>query len=111
MPALTHQPVSKIVSSNVDVILRAREAFIASENYKKIRCTLSHNLRTSGDIKYITGDSVYYKCMDSREWHRPAKVIGQDGQQVLIKNGSTYIRVHCCCLQLINQNSKNSQDA
>ena len=30
-------------------------------------------------------------------------------EQVLIKNGSTYIRVHPCRLQLINQNSENNQ--
>ena len=48
--------------------------------------------------------------MDSREWHGPAKVLGQDGQQVLIKNESTYIRVQSCRPQLINQNSKNNQD-
>ena len=39
-PALTHQPVSKIVSSNLDVIHRAIEVFTASENsisqYKNI---------------------------------------------------------------------------
>ena len=124
-PALTCQPESKIVSSNLGAIYRAREAFIASKNFKKIRRALSQNIRTSGNTKYITGntkyitgntkyitgDSVYYKHMDSREWHKPAKVLGQDSQQVLIKNGSTYIRVQPCCLQLINQNSKNHQDA
>ena len=49
--------------------------------------------------------------MDSREWHGPVKVLGQDAQQVLIKNKSTYIRDHSCHLQLINQNSRNNQDA
>ena len=59
-PSLTHQPESKIVSSNLDAIHRAREGFIASENFEKIKRALSHNIRTSGDVKYITGDSVYY---------------------------------------------------
>ena len=103
--------MSKIVSSNLDATHRAREAFIASKNSEKIRRALSHNIRTSSDVKYITGDSVYYDRMDSREWHGPAKVLGQDDQQVLIKNGSTYIRVHPCRLQLINQNSENNQHA
>ena len=44
-------------------------------------------------------------------WPGPAKVLGQDGQQVLIKNGSSYIRVNPCCHQFINQNSENNQDA
>lgn len=40
--ALTSQPVNKIVSS---------------KNFEKIIHVLSHNIRTSGYIKYITGDS------------------------------------------------------
>ena len=76
VPALTCKSVSKIIRSNLDAIHRAREAFIASKNFKKIRRALSHNIRTCGDVKYITGDSVYYKRMNSREWHGPAKVLG-----------------------------------
>ena len=60
-------------------------------------------------MKYVTGDSVYYKCIDSREWHGPAKVLGQDGQQVFVKNGSNHIRVHPCCLQLIHENPEISK--
>ena len=61
VPALARQPASKIVSNNLDVIHRARETFIASESSEKIRRALSHNVRTSGDVKYITGDCVYYR--------------------------------------------------
>ena len=32
----------------------------------------------------------------------PAKVLGQDRQQVLVKNGSSYHCIHPCRLQLIN---------
>ena len=55
-------------------------------------------------MKYVTGDFVYYKRIDSKEWHGPAKVLSQDGQQVLVKNGSNYFRVHLCRLQLIYEN-------
>ena len=82
-------------------IHKAREAFIASGNSEKIRRDLAHDIRTSGDIKYITVDHVYFKRADSRERHGPVTVLGQDGQQVLIKKGSSYIRVHPCQLQLI----------
>ena len=102
-PALTRQPISKIVSNNLDVI---QKAFISSENSEYIRRALSHNIRGSADVKYDTGDSVYYKRIDGKEWHGPAKVLGQDGQQVLVKNGSNYIRVHPCRLQLIHENSE-----
>ena len=95
-PALTRQPISKIVSNNLDAIQKSREDFILSENSEKIRQAISHNIRSSGDVNYVTGDSVYYKRIDSKEWHGPAKVLGQDGQQVLVKNGSNYIRVYPC---------------
>ena len=100
LPALTNQPSNKIISDNLCALHKAREAFIASENSEKIRRALSHNTRTFGDIKYFTGDSVYYKRASSRSWHGPCKVLGQDGQQVLLKHGSNYIRVHPCRLQL-----------
>ena len=51
----------------------------------------------------MTGDQVYFKRANSREWHGPATVLGQDEQQVLVKSGSTYIRVHPWRLQLISR--------
>ena len=78
-PALTATPSSKIICNNLKAIHKAREAFIASENSEKISRALAHNVRTSGDIKYITEDHVYFKHVDSREWHGPATVLAQDG--------------------------------
>ena len=66
---------------NLEALHKVREAFIASENSEKLGRALSHNVRTSGDIKYLTGDSVYFKRLNSNQWHSPAKVLGQDGQQ------------------------------
>ena len=101
-PALTATPSSKVISNNLKAIHKARQAFTASENTEKIRRALAHNIRTSGDIKYIfTGDHVYFKRAGSKEWHGLATVLDQDGQQVLVKNGSSYVRVHPYRLQLI----------
>ena len=38
---------------NLETLHKAREAFIASENSEKLRIALSHNIQTSGDIKYL----------------------------------------------------------
>ena len=100
-PALTAKPSSKVISNNLKAKHKAREAFIASENSEKIRRALAQNIRTSGGAKYITGDHVYFKRAGSREWHGPATVLDQDGQQVLVKNGSSYVRVQPCQLQSI----------
>ena len=37
---------------------------------------------------------------NKRKWKGPGKVLGQDGQQVLVKYGSHYVRVHPCRLAL-----------
>ena len=39
---------------------------ITSENSAKLRHASSHNIRTSGDIKYLTGDSVYFRRLDNK---------------------------------------------
>ena len=74
--ALTATSSSKVIPNNLKAIHKAREAFIASENSEKIKRASAHNIRTSGDIKYITGDHVYFKSADSREWHGPVTVLG-----------------------------------
>ena len=77
--ASTSTPANKIIYKNLQAIQKVREAFIASENSEKLRRAISHNIRTSGDVKYLTGDSVYFKRLDSNSWHGPAKVPGEDG--------------------------------
>ena len=80
----------------------ARRAHIQSESDEKVRRALRHNVRTSGEVDFVTGDKVYYKRMDSKEWKGPGVIIGKDGKQVLVKHGGIYVRVHPCRLSLIN---------
>ena len=109
-PALSGKPATQMIKENLQMLHKAREAFIQSEHSERIRRALAHNIRTSGEIKYITGDQVYYKRKDSNEWKGPGSVLGQDGQQILIKHGSYYVRVHPCRVKLVqseNQPEKN----
>ena len=55
--AITTTPTNKIITRNLQALHKAREAFIASENSEKLKRALSHT-RTSGDTKYLTGDTV-----------------------------------------------------
>ena len=89
VPALTTTPSSKLISNNLKAIHKAREAFIAGENYEKFKTALVHNIRTSGDIKYVTGDRFCFKRANSREWHGPVTALRQNGQYVIIKDGSS----------------------
>ena len=88
--------VSSTIREHLTAMGAARRAFVECENSEKIKRALRHNMTSSSQTKYFTGDSVYYKRADSRKWKGPGKVIGQDGQQVLIKHGGTYVRVHPC---------------
>ena len=62
---------------------------------------MSHNTRTSQEMKYYTGYIAYHKKRNSNYWKGPGTV-GQYGQQVLVKHSSTYIRFHPYQLQLLN---------
>ena len=44
---------------------------------------------------------MYFKRLNETRWRGPGTVLGQDGQQILVKYGSTYVRVHPCriCLE------------
>ena len=51
---------------------------------------MSHNIRAT--VKYLTGNSVQFKWVNSNEWHGPDTVLGQD--RVYLKNGSAYPCLH-----------------
>ena len=66
-------------------IHKAPEAFIMNSNSEKILRALRLNICTSNGNIFVSGDSVCYKQAFSRRWRSAAKVLGNDGQQVLVK--------------------------
>ena len=98
--ALLQYNTSKILTDNFTALHKARQAFILSESSEKIRRALNNNVRTSGDTKYITRDSVYFNKINEKRWKDPGKILSQDGRYVLVKYGSNYVRVHPCRLSL-----------
>ena len=99
--------VSKYISQNLRAIHSARQAFIQQESCEKLRRALSRKTRII--TIFTIGESVYYKRNDSRRWHGPAKVLGKDGKNYLLKHGGIYIRVHPTRMQLI-ESENNSQE-
>ena len=86
------QPVIQQAAANLNAMHKARAAFMQSEASEKIRRALRHNVSSSVDTKYVTGDVVYYKRNDCSRWRGPGKVLGQDGAQVLIRHGGVYVK-------------------
>ena len=103
LPALEEIPSTEIIATNLKAIQEARKAFIQSESSEKLKRALRHNVRSCNDLKVYIGDSVYYKRNNSKRWKGPGKLLGQDGQQILIKHGSNYVRCHPCHVTLTRE--------
>ena len=103
LTALEGVTCSKIVAENHSTMHDARQVFIKSASDEKLRRALRHQVRTSSEVKYVTGGKVDYKRGTDDYWKGPATVIEQENQQVLIKHGSTYQRMHPCRLVTLNR--------
>ena len=110
LPALENRASSQIVPQNLNALHSARENFIKNEASSKLKLALKHQTHTSGDVVYNTWNIVFYKRKDIPTWKGPGTVIGPDGQQVMIKHGSTYVRVHPCNIQLKNISHINNSN-
>ena len=100
MEPVSSSPVADIVCRQLSAMGAARKAFMESESSERIKRALRHNMTSSSNQKFFNGDTVYFKRMDCRKWKGPGKVIGHDSQQILIKHGGTYVRVHLCRVML-----------
>ena len=108
LPALEASTCSEIVAKNLNALHFARQQFIQKESSDRLRRALHHNVRTYSDITYSTSDLVYYRREKDSKWSGPGTVIGKEGQQILVKHSSSYIRVHPCRLQpLLHQSPSN----
>lgn len=87
------------VGKHIAALHAARTAFTQSECSERIRRALRKQTRSNGDQKYYTGEKVYYKRPNCKEWKGPGTVIGQDGPVVFVRHGGSYVRVHQCRLQ------------
>ena len=103
-PANNAVTVSKYLSDNLNALHCAREEFMKQEASEKLKRALSRKTRTYSDNVFCIGDTVYYFRDSSSYWHGPAKIIGRDGKQCLLKHGGLYIRVHPCKLQFASEN-------
>ena len=101
LPALEGTTMSEIVGKHIEALHSARTAFTRSECSERIRRALRKQTRPSG-VSYQTGDKVYYKRPDSKEWKGPGVVIGQDGVVVFVRHGGILVRVHQCRLTKVS---------
>ena len=96
---IRHQHLKEQASARnyMEALHVSREAFVKAESSERIRRALRRQIRPSGTT-YDTDNLVYYKRNNSDKWKGPRRVIGQDGQQVFVRHGGTYVRIHPCRL-------------
>ena len=86
---------SEVLAQNLNVLYTVTQNYIKNESSSKIKQALKQT-RTYIDIIDSKGDVEYYKRKDN--------LIGRDVQQILVKHGSDYIRVHAYKLHLRSNN-------
>ena len=95
LPALNSNTISKVVADHLTAMEVARKKFIELENSDRMRRVLRERVYESANQKYLSGDEVYFK-REKSGWHGPATVVGQLGNQVLLKHGGMLVRIHPC---------------
>ena len=102
-PALSSESAyTDLVEGNLNALRMARIAHVQTESSERLRRAQNKDI-ISRDIKYIDGDSVYFRKNRDNTWEGPACVVGQDGQLVLVTLQNTWFRIHTSNLQLINK--------
>lgn len=108
LPALEGTTVSESVGKHISALHETRKTFLEFETSDRLRRALRRKVSSKVE-QFLSGDKVYYKRHDSREWKGPGTVIGQDGAVVFVRHGGTYVRVHQCRLSKVC-NDKDSGD-
>lgn len=109
LPAENSADTNQLILRHLRALHSARQAFIAQESCEKLRRALNKQTRTFSNVTYQNGDSVYYKRQNRQSWQGPAKVLGKDGFQFLLKHGGVYIRVHPCKMQLVEPQDQEDE--
>ena len=103
-PALEGVSTSEYVANTLNLIHANKKAYIECESSDKLRRAFRHQIRPSLVQIYNNGDRVYFKRNESQVWMGPGTVIGWEAKQVLVKHGSSYVRVHPCRLMHCSAN-------
>ena len=96
LPALEGVTTSEVISEQLKLMHESRKAFTHAESSERLRRALRSNVRTYTENEINVGESVYFKRKDSDRWRGPAKVVGTDGKNLILKHGGFIVTVHLC---------------
>ena len=106
-PAHTQSTIGEHILRNLQALHLSRESFMKQESCERLRRALARKTRNT--LHFINDDSVFYKRNNRSEWHSPAKVLGKDSHQYLLKHGGIYVRVHPCRMQLTSSEYERTE--
>ena len=109
LPALTGSAETKLIKEKLDTLHQARKNFIKAESSVKIKRALKHPVRTYSEHNYETGEQVFFKRKNHKGWKGPGRVLGKDGNFVLVREGKSFFRCHPCHLCKINTRDQVEQ--
>ena len=108
LPGFEDVPESSAAGIHIAALHSARQAFIEAESSQKIKTALKKQLRLPSKSSYQIGDQVFYYRetggKTKEKWRGPGKVIGQDGQVVVIRHGARTIKAHLCRVTPVKMN-------
>ena len=96
LPAQENITTSELLEKHLNLMHQTRAAFIKSESEEKIKRALRRNVSSSVNKRFFTGDKVYIKRNKDDRWSGPGTVVGQENQQILVRIGGFYYRMHPC---------------
>ena len=93
VPATKNLATIEVISRHLSLLNKSRAEFLKAEGSSRIKRALRANVRSS-DGPFDIGDFVYYKRQNEEKWRSPGKIIGMDGQILIVRNGGLISRVH-----------------
>ena len=109
LSALEAATTSEMVRLNLNALHAVRKSFREAESNEKIWRALRSNVRTYVNEEFVTDDS-YYRRQNCKGWHSPAKILGKDGQCVLIRHSGAFYKMHPYHLMKANKEFGFSRD-
>ena len=93
LTSLNESTISKYLADQLNAMYESRTAFIKARNSNILKRAIKDKV-TFQDLKFFMGDLVYFKKHNMKRWCGPARVLGQDGKIVILRQGGFDLRVH-----------------
>ena len=116
LAALETLPNDSPIGLHIAALHAARKNFMAADASERIKRALRSNIRKPYQDHYEIGQYVYYwREHDSdnskSHWRGPAKVIGQDGQVMILRHGTYIVKAHLFRVSPCNSIDENHYDS